>query len=106
MYLRHNEEESTQVLNGLPCIIPEELIINTKHFITRSGIKIATMGIWDREKSNFANTDELHNEQATEGMFEGTGITELDLDQETQAALRNKMEDFDEADLQKPYAQA
>ena len=41
-----------------------------------------------------------------EGMFKGTDLTELDLDQELQAALKNKIGNFDEADLQKAYTQA
>ena len=41
-----------------------------------------------------------------EGMFRGTGITALDLDQDPQASLKNKMGNFDESDLQKAYAQA
>ena len=41
-----------------------------------------------------------------EGMFRGTGITELDLDQDPQASLKNKTGKFDKAYIQKPYAQA
>ena len=40
-----------------------------------------------------------------EGMFEGTGLTSLYLYQEPQAVLKNKMGNFDEADLHKAYAQ-
>ena len=41
-----------------------------------------------------------------EGMFKGTGLTELDLHQGTQAELKKKMGNFDEADIQKAYDQA
>ena len=41
-----------------------------------------------------------------ESMFKVTGITALDLDQDPQAALKNKMEIFDKAYLQKAYARA
>ena len=41
-----------------------------------------------------------------EGMLEGTGIMALDLDQDTQAALNNKMGNFDKADIQKAYTRA
>ena len=41
-----------------------------------------------------------------EGMFRSTYITELDLDQDTQATLKKKMGNFDEEDLQKYYARA
>ena len=37
MYFPHNKVEATQVLNVLPCIISEEIPINTNDFITRSG---------------------------------------------------------------------
>ena len=37
-------------------------------------------------------------------MFEGTSLTEIYLDQDPQAALKNKMGKFDEADIQKAYA--
>ena len=36
-------------------------------------------------------------------MFEGTGLTALDLYQDSQASLKNKMANFDEADPQKAY---
>ena len=41
-----------------------------------------------------------------EGMFEGTSITAIYLDQDPQAALKIKMVNFYEADLQKAYARA
>ena len=41
-----------------------------------------------------------------ECIFESTGLTSLDLDQEPQAALKNKMGNFVEAYLQKSYAWA
>ena len=34
-------------------------------------------------------------------MFKGTGITELDLDQDHQASVKNQMVTFDEADFHK-----
>ena len=37
-------------------------------------------------------------------MFEGTGLTEIDLDQDPQSALKNRMGNFDQAYLQKAYA--
>ena len=39
-------------------------------------------------------------------MFEVTVLTTLELDQDPQSALKNKMGDFDEAYLQKAYAQS
>ena len=36
-----------------------------------------------------------------ESIFEGTGITALDIDQDTQASLKNQMVTFDESNLQK-----
>ena len=48
------------------------------------------MGIWDKEKRTFTNPNELHNEEAMEVMFEGTGIAALYLYQYPQAALKNK----------------
>ena len=53
MYFTHNKVESTQVLNRLPCILPKELLVNPNIFITRSGIKQATMGIWDKDEVTF-----------------------------------------------------
>ena len=46
------------------------------------------MGILDEEKRTFADPNELHNEEAIEDMFEGTGITEIDLDRNPQAELK------------------
>ena len=39
-------------------------------------------------------------------MFKGTGLTALDLYQAPKYALKNKMGNFDETDLQKVYARA
>ena len=39
-------------------------------------------------------------------MFKVTGLTALYLDQDPQAALKNKMGNFDEAYIQKAYAWA
>ena len=64
------------------------------------------MGIWDKEKRTSTNPNEIHNEEAMEGMFEGTGLTALYLYQDPQAALKNKMGNLDEEDLQKAYARA
>ena len=104
MYFHHHKVEATQALNGLPCIISEELPINPNDIITRSEIKQATMVIWDKYKCTFTDPNELHNEEDMEGMFKGTGLTVLYLDQEPQTALKNKMGNFDDADLQKAYA--
>ena len=82
MYFIHHKVEATLVLNGLPYILSEELLTNPKNFITISVIERDTMGIWDKDKCTFTNTKELHNEVAIEGMFEGTGLTALYLDQE------------------------
>ena len=64
MYLHHNKVEATQVLNGLPCILYEELLINHNNFITISGIGRATMGIWDKENLTFTNSNDVHNEES------------------------------------------
>ena len=39
-------------------------------------------------------------------MLKGTGITELDLNQDSQDYLKNKTSNFDEADIQKSYSQS
>ena len=53
------------------------------------------MGIWDKENCTFNNPNELHNEEAKEGISEGTGLTELYFYQEPKAALNNKMVNID-----------
>ena len=65
MYLIHHKVEVTQVFNGLPYILYEELLINPKNFITRSDIERSTLSIWDKEKRTFIKTNEIHNEDAT-----------------------------------------
>ena len=106
MYFTHDMIEELQVLNGPPCILSGYLLIIINNVITRSGIDQATMGIQDKKKRTFTNLNELHNEKATEGMFKDTGITALYLYQDPQAALKNKMGNLDEEDLQKAYARA
>ena len=64
------------------------------------------MGIRDKEKRTFTDPYELNNEESMQVMFKGTGFTALNLDQDPRALLKNKMGNFDEADLQKAYAQA
>ena len=103
MYFPHHKVEATQVLNGLPCIISEEILISPNYFITISVIERSAMGIWDKDKRAFTEPNEMHNEEAMEYMFKGTGLTALYLDQDPQAALKNKMGNFDEAYLQKAY---
>ena len=105
MYYPHNKVEATQLLNGLTYILSEDLLINPNNFITISGIDIDTMGIWDKENCTFTDPNELNNEESMEGTFEGTGLTELYLDQDPQAELKKKG-NSDEADLQKAYARA
>ena len=103
MYFCHHKVESTQVINILPCILSEELLINPNDFITRSGIGRVAKGKRDKERRTFTNPNELHNEEAMEGMFKGIGLAALDLYQDPQAVLKKKMGNFDEADLQKSY---
>ena len=69
MYFCHRKVEGTQVLNRLPCILSEELLINPNYFITKSGIDLYSMGIWERDKRTFTNPNEQHNEKAMEVMF-------------------------------------
>ena len=64
MYFSHHKVEATQVLNGIPCILSEELLVNPNNFITISGIQWDTMGTWDKDKRTFTNPNELHNEEA------------------------------------------
>ena len=106
IYFPRHKVEATQVLYRLPCILYQELLVITNVFITISGIERATMGIWDKEKRTFANSNELHNEESMEGVFKGTGLTALYLDQEPKYVLKNRMEYFDEANLQKVYTWA
>ena len=53
------------------------------------------MGVWDKDKPTSTDPDELYNEEVMEGIFEGTGLTELDLDQDPKAGLRNIKGNFD-----------
>ena len=106
MYFIHRKLGSTQVLNILPYIISEDLLINPNNLITRSGIEKDTMSIWDKDKRTYTDPNELHNEEAVEGMFTDTGLTSLDLYQDPQAALKNKMGNFDEDDIHKSYTRA
>ena len=52
------------------------------------------MGIWDKEKCTFTDPNELHNEEAMEGMFKFTGLTEIYLNQDSQSALKKNNGDF------------
>ena len=61
------------------------------------------MGIWDKDKRTFTNTNKLHDKEKIKGMFEGTWLSALYLDQDPKFTLKNKMGNFDEADLQKAY---
>ena len=74
----------------MPCTIYEELLTNPKIFITRSGTEKASTVIWDKEKCTYNDPNELHNEESMEGIFEGTDLTALDLDQDPQDALKKK----------------
>ena len=99
MYFRNHKVEAIKVLKRRPCILFEELLINPNIFITISGIEQSTMGIRDKYKCTFTEPNELHNEEAMEGMLKITGLTALYLDQDPQDALKNKMGHFYEAHL-------
>ena len=103
MYFPHHKVEATQVFNRLISMLSEEILVNPIDFITRTGIERDNMGTWDKYKRAFTDTNELHNEEDMEGMFKGTGLTVLYIDQEPQTELKNKMGNFDDADLQKAY---
>ena len=72
MYFPHHMVEATQVLNGIPCILSEEILFNPNDFITRSGIKQGTIIIWDKYKRTSTDPNELHNEKSMEDMLKGT----------------------------------
>ena len=99
MYFTHHKVEATQLLNGTPCILYKEILIKPNDLIAISGIGQATIGIWDKNKRTYTHLNKLHNEEAMGDMFEGTGLTELYLHQDPQAALGNKLDNFDEAYL-------
>ena len=106
MYFSYHKLGANQFINVIPCILSEEILVNPNDFITRSGIDQATMCIWDKYKRAFTNPNEVHNEEVMECIFEGTGLTALYLDQEPKYVLKNRMEYFDEANLQKVYTWA
>ena len=55
------------------------------------------MVIYDNDKRTFTNPNELHNEEAVESIFGGTGLTALDINHYPQASLKNQIGSFDEA---------
>ena len=61
IYFPHCKLEATQFLNGLTCILSEELTVNPNGFIAILGVERATMGVWDIYKRTFTNQNELHN---------------------------------------------
>ena len=99
MYFTHHKVDTTKVLNGLTCILSEELLVNPNDLMIRSGIGRATMDKWEKDKRTSAKPNELHNEEAMGSILEGTCLMELDLDQDPQADLKNKMRIFDEANI-------
>ena len=95
MYFPNYKIEKTQVLNGMPCILYGEILINLNDLITISGIDRDTIGIRDKDKHTFNDPNELHNQEAMGGMFKGIGLTSLDLYQDSQGTLKNKRWNFD-----------
>ena len=57
------------------------------------------MGILNKDKHTFTDPNDINNKKVMGDMFEGTVITELDLDQYPRATLKNKMDAFDDSDL-------
>ena len=105
MYFPHHMVEATKVINRLPYIIAEELLVNPNNFITISVIYRATMVIWDKDKQIFADPNQFHNKDWKTYVWgyksRGTGKF-----QDYQADLKNQMGTFDAADIQKFYARA
>ena len=89
MYLTHHKVEGTKVLNGQEWVIAEELLVYPNDFITISGIERANMGVRNKDKCTFTIQNEFYNEEAMGVMIEVTGLTTLDLYQESWDALEN-----------------
>ena len=63
MYLPHQKVKATQAHNGLTYVLAKYLLIKHTNFITISGIDRDVMGLWDKNKCNFTNSNELHIEE-------------------------------------------
>ena len=61
MFPPYHKVEATQVLNGPPLILSEELLVNPNGLITIPGIEQANMVIWDKDKHTFIKPNELHH---------------------------------------------
>ena len=59
-FLQHKTEVA-RVLNGLPFILADELVINTVDFIPQVGVERATFGTWDSLQHIFTDANYLHN---------------------------------------------
>ena len=88
--------------NYIPCFTFDALVWPVRVVYPRD---MSSGGCTPLPTKEVTDPNELHSGEETEGLFEGTGITKLYLDQDPQAALKNKIGNFDEAELQKPYAQ-
>ena len=62
------------------------------------------MGIWDKYELTFDGQNDLHKEEAIEVMSKVKVVVALDIYQYPQAQSKSKMDNFDEADIQKSCA--
>ena len=79
LYFPQHDYEVAQVLNGIPCILSNELGINPVDFITLVGMKRATFGTWDPVQRIFTSPNYLNNKETMHEILKGTGLTDEDL---------------------------
>ena len=66
------------VINIIPCILDEKLVINPVDFITRAGMEFETFGTWDPVQHISTDPNDLHNKETITEIIQGTGITSED----------------------------
>ena len=104
LYLPKHNTEVVHVLNGLPCIIANELGIEPVDFITLSGMDRSTFGTWYPSQRLFTDPIYLYNKETMTEILQGTDITAEDLENDPEAIRTKKLTTFNDSYFTKVYA--
>ena len=72
----------------------------------RAGMERANFGTWDPVQHIFTNINDSHNQKKMTEIFQVTGHTYEDLENDPEAIRTKRLTTFNDADLVKAYARA
>ena len=106
LYYPQHKTEGTPVLNVLPFILANELVINTVYFVMQTGMERATFGTWYPSQIIFTDFNNLHNKETMTEIIQGPNIIAEDLENDPEEIRTRKLTTFYASDLVNVYSRA